>query len=109
MLSIYMVLLIGLIAGLIHQLVDRVKANDWIALIRGAVIGAIAGYVIYITTGNILQMSDYAVISLVFGVGYSGDSVLLNLWERFVEHTNLPKKEKKELEELGEEVFGDEE
>ena len=109
MLDIHMVLLVGLIAGLIHQLVDRGKANEWIALVRGSVIGAIAGYVIYITTGNISQMSDYAVISLVFGAGYSGDSVLLNIWERYVKHSNLPPKEKKELEEIGEEVFGDEE
>ena len=109
MLDVWIVLFIGLIAGLIHQLIDRGKKNEWVALLRGAIIGAIAGYIVYITTPSIPQMTDYAVTVLIFGAGYFGDSVLLNAWEVWVKKSNLPPKEKQELEEVGEELLGGEE
>lgn len=78
--SVISIVLIGLIAGIFHQFMDRAKENDIQAWIRAAVVGAIAAWLtslVYVPTAD---MNAY--YFGIFMVGYSGDSVVLNLLER---------------------------
>lgn len=86
MYEIAYILLIGAVAGIIHQLMDRSKENDVKAYVRGAVIGAVAGWLI--TLVYVVQDANMLYIS-VFVAGYTGDSIILNIVERYSGNGNI--------------------
>lgn len=73
------VVIIGAVAGLIHQLVDRAKENDRQAVVRGMIVGAVAGCLSYL----MYPLNTDVIYLVVFTSGYFGDSVILNIVERY--------------------------
>jgi len=72
--------ILGLLGGVIHQLMDRAKENDIKAIIRGAIIGLAAGI---LTAFSIPSSTPTNLIYIsIFTAGYFGDSVILNIVER---------------------------
>lgn len=77
---IVIAIVIGALAGVVHQFMDRVKENDIKAFIRGAVIGAAAGLLTVVSLPS--GVPDSTMYLSVFTAGYFGDSVILNIVER---------------------------
>lgn len=75
------VIIIGAVAGFIHQLIDRAKANDWKAILRGIILGAVAGWLVTLVYPSVLDITYLYYLAFMFG--YFGDSVILNIVERF--------------------------
>ncbi len=85
MYEIAYILVIGAVAGIIHQLMDRAKENDTKAYIRGAIIGAVSGWLITL----VYSIQDQNILYLsVFVAGYTGDSIILNIVERYANNND---------------------
>jgi len=72
-------LIMGAVGGVVHQLHDSEQKNETKAIIRGAVMGAIAGLLTF-AISPIKEMNT--VIVSAFIVGWFGDSVILNIIRR---------------------------
>ena len=70
------IIAIGVVAGIIHQLIDRAKENEGMAFLRGAIVGGAAAWLTSVVN---LGLTGYAA---AFTAGYFGDSVILNIAEQ---------------------------
>ena len=70
-------IVLGLLGGIVSQLIDKETENEVKAIIRGAVVGVFASLMLYFTG----ETSPYA-LGLA---GLAGDTIVLNLMKRIRE------------------------
>ena len=83
MYMLYVAIAIGVVAGIVHQLMDRIKKNEAKALIRGAITGGVAAFLTYIAipSADISTMGGTIYLTF-FTAGYFADNVVLNTMDR---------------------------
>jgi len=101
---IYIIISIGIIAGLIHQLIDRGKKNSSMALLRGAIVGGVtAALTFWAIPSNTVYTMGNSLYATIFTASYMADNIVLNSSER----AKIAKMAKEEESSFGKELVND--
>ena len=100
------ILVIGAIAGIFHQIVDRAKENTTLSIVRGLVVGIGGALVTWYGLKGAIE-TDVSMMVSVFIGGYFGDSILLNAIDRLLKDKGIPAKEREKIEETVKEAIED--
>ena len=95
---IYVAIIIGVFAGLIHQVIDRGKKNTGYALLRGAIVGGVTALLtIWAMPEQTIQNMGSSIYPALFTASYMADNIVLNSSER-AKMINQIKTEEKDVE-----------